>query len=195
MSSTNEHGENISLSIKVIRETYKNLSLLFGEMDLVGKEQGFLSLIPKFLRWKSDSYEDGWLLSNFIKIYQLDGESAGNEKVQDLKEGPLFVVEVDLEGEVTYPEITLSRFQYDLSQWDRVPSIADHWLFHDPYRLHNHFVIEEQDGLWKSITRNKSIKRYWGLQQAVGKTIPLVGVQDAASIKSQIFEALLTLPR
>ncbi|RRJ66975.1 hypothetical protein EHV15_31645 [Paenibacillus oralis] len=195
MSSTNEYGGNISLAVKVIRETYKNVSLLLGEMDMVGREQGFVSLNSKFLRWKSDSYEDGWLLSNFIKLYQLEGESAGNDQVPDLKDGPVFVVEIDLEGEEEYPQITLSRFHYDLSKWERMPAISDHWLFHDPYRLENHFITEENKGLWKSKTRDKSVNRYWGLQQAVGKVIPLVGVCDAASIKGQIFESLLKLPQ
>lgn len=69
----------ILLPVEVLRTTYKNLTLLMGEMDMVGKEQGFAPLGPKFLRWKSDRYEEGWLLSDFIKIYQLDGASAGND--------------------------------------------------------------------------------------------------------------------
>ncbi|AIQ39908.1 hypothetical protein [Paenibacillus sp. FSL R5-0912] len=69
MSISNDLGGNISLAVKVLRETYKNLNLLFGEMDMIGKEVGFVPLTPRFLRWKSDSYEDGWLLNNFIKIY------------------------------------------------------------------------------------------------------------------------------
>lgn len=67
MSSTNDFGENISLAVKVLRETYKNLNMLFNEMDIIGKEKGFISLHPKFLRWKSDSYEDGWI--NFLLVY------------------------------------------------------------------------------------------------------------------------------
>ncbi|CAH0121002.1 MULTISPECIES: hypothetical protein [Paenibacillus] len=194
MSSANEFGGNISLSVRVLRETYKNINLLLNEMDVIGKEQGFIPLNPKFLRWKSDSYEDGWLLSNFIKVYQMEGGSAGNEMVQDLRDGDVFVVEIDLEGEEAYPEITLSRFQYDLTKWERMPAISDHWLFHDPYRLDNHFSIEETDGLWRCKTKEKSIHRYWGLKQAIGKTIPLTTVCDSASIKTNIFESLLKLP-
>lgn len=194
MSLINDVGANISLSVKVLRDTYKNINLLFNEMDIIGKEQGFISLNPKFLRWKSDSYEDGWLLSNFIKVYQMEGDSAGNENVPDLKDGDVFVVEIDLEGEEEYPEITLSRFQYDLTKWERMPAISDHWLFHDPYRLENHFDIEESEQIWSSKTKAKSIHRYWGLKRAIGKSVPLVSVCDSAAIKTHIFEALLGLP-
>jgi len=193
MPIANEHGENISLSVKVLRETYRNITLLLNEMDMIGKERGFFPLIPRFLRWKSDSYEEGWLLSNFIKIYQLDGASAGNEQVPDLKDGDVYVVEIDLEGQENYPELTLSRFQYDLSMWERLPSIADHWLFHDPYWLENHFTIDNNNGIWRTKTHEKSIKRYWGLRSAVGKSIPLTTVTDSASIREQIFQTLLQL--
>ncbi|MBY0054645.1 hypothetical protein [Brevibacillus agri] len=194
MSSTNDFGENISLAVKVLRETYKNLNMLFNEMDIIGKKKGFISLHPKFLRWKSDSYEDGWLLSNFIKVYQMEGDSAGNKHVPDLKDGDVYVVEVDLDGEEGYPEITLSRFHFDLSKWERMPAISDHWLFHNPYRLENHFNIEEANGIWRSKTKQKSINRYWGLKRAIGKSIPLTSVCDSASIKTKIFESLLELP-
>ncbi|MEC0373097.1 hypothetical protein [Paenibacillus chibensis] len=194
MYTINERGENISRAVEVLRTTYKNLTLLMGEMDMVGKELGFVPLVPKFLRWKSDSYEEGWLLSDFIKIYQLDGASAGNDHVSDLKEGPVFVVEIDLEGQEGYPEIALSRFQYDLSLWERVPAVSDHWLFQNPYRLENHFEITYNDGIWRSKTREKSIKKYWGLQQAIGKSIPLITVSDAETIKTNIFQELLDLP-
>jgi hypothetical protein len=194
MSLTNDLGGNISLSVNVLRETYKNLNLLLGEMDMIGKELGFIPLTSKFLRWKSDSYEDGWLLSNFIKVYQLDGATAGNEQVPDLKDGAVFVVEIDLEGQEEYPEITLSRFQYDLSQWERMPAISDHWLFHNPYRLENHFVIECVDDIWSSKPNEKSSKKYWGLQQAIGKSIPLTTVCDSESIRTQIFQLLSELP-
>ena len=194
MPITNEYGENISLSVKVLRETYRNINLLFTEMDMIGKEHGFIPLIPRFLRWKSDSYEEGWLLSSFIKIYQLDSSSAGKYQVSDLRDGDVYVVEIDLEGQENYPEITLSRFQYDLSLWEHLPSIADHWLFHDPYWLESHFTIEYNSGIWRTKTNEKSIKRYWGLQRAVGKSIPLTTVTDSETIREQIYQALLQLP-
>ncbi|AIQ56197.1 hypothetical protein [Paenibacillus borealis] len=81
MSMSNNLGVNISVAVNVLRQTYKNLNLLFSEMDMIAEEMGFVPLSTRFLRWKSDNYEDGWLLNNFIKIYQLDGASAGNDKI------------------------------------------------------------------------------------------------------------------
>ncbi|OMD93547.1 hypothetical protein [Paenibacillus odorifer] len=194
MSITNELGSNISLAVEVLRETYKNLNLLFSEMDMIGKDLGFVPLTARFLRWKSDSYEDGWLLTNFIKIYQLDGASASNEHVPDLKEGAVYVVEIELAGDDGYPEITLSRFHYDLSRWERMPAISDHWLFNHPYRIENHFDIECVDDIWRSNVKEKSSKKYWGFKKAIGKTNPLVTVNDAESIRVGIFQQLLDLP-
>ncbi|WP_313638294.1 hypothetical protein [Paenibacillus sp.] len=194
MSISNDLGANISLAVKVLRETYKNLNLLFSEMDMIGEEMGFVPLTARFLRWKSDSYEDGWLLTNFIKIYQLDGASAGNEQVPDLKEGAVYVVEIELAGDDAHPEITLSRFHYDLSRWERMPAISDHWLFNHPYRIENHFDVEGVDDIWRSKIKGKSSKKYWGFKQAVGKTISLVTVNDAESIREGIFKQLLDLP-
>lgn len=194
MSISNDLGGNICIAVKVLRETYKNLNLLFGEMDMIGKEVGFVPLTPRFLRWKSDSYEDGWLLNNFIKIYQLDGASAGNEQVPDLKEGAVYVIEIELAGKDAYPEITLSRFHYDLSCWERMPAISDHWLFNDPYRIENHFEIDCVDEISTSKVKEKSSKKYWGFKQAIGKSIPLVTVHDAESIRVGIFQQLLELP-
>jgi hypothetical protein len=195
MSTIHDAGRNISLSVKVLRETYKNLSLLFNEMDAIGQEQGFIPLLPKFLRWKSDNYEDAWLLRNMIKLYQMEGESAGNDNLPDLKDGDIFAVEIDLEGEEEYPEMTVSRFRFDLTKWNRLPSIADHWLFWEPYRYDNHFVIEQDaDGLWRSRTKEKSVPRYWGLKEAVGVTFPLTSVYNADTIRTELFGSMLRLP-
>lgn len=195
MSTVNDPGTNISLAVTVLRETYRNLSLLFTEMDVIARERGFVPLTARFLRWKSDSYEEGWLLNNFIKVYQLDGSSAGNEQVPDLKESPVFVVEIELLGEQNIPEITLSRFQYDLTRWERMPAISDHWLFHDPYHIANHFDIYYEDDLWISTGKAKSSEKYWGFKQAVGTTIPLLHVNDAETIRTGIFDRLLGLPQ
>lgn len=48
MSLSNDLGRNISRSVNVLRETYKNLNLLFNEMDMIGKELGFIPLTSKF---------------------------------------------------------------------------------------------------------------------------------------------------
>ncbi|AIQ56198.1 hypothetical protein [Paenibacillus borealis] len=103
-------------------------------------------------------------------------------------------MEIELVGEEGHPEISLSKFQYDLTRWERMPAISDHWLFNDPYQLDNHFEIDYVDGYWISKVKEKSSKKYWGFKQAVGKTMPLVTINDAESIKTGIFQQLLDLP-
>ncbi|NGM85608.1 hypothetical protein G5B47_24730 [Paenibacillus sp. 7124] len=196
MSLTVDKGQNITKAVEVLRETYKNLNLLFSEMDIVGKDQGFIPLTSKFLRWKSDTIEDGWLTSDFIKIYQLESEPAfDSEKLSDLKNGPIYAVEIELDSEGGYPEITASRYLFDLSKWSRMPAVSDHWLYHQPYRFDDKFEIEEEDGVWRSTPRKASVSNtYWGFQSAVGISFPLIHVQDADSIKLEIFQRLLNLP-
>jgi hypothetical protein len=50
MSTIDQVGRNISQAFGVILATYKNLDLLFTEMDLEAKDMGYISLTPKFLR-------------------------------------------------------------------------------------------------------------------------------------------------
>lgn len=66
---TTNTGQNISNIVYVLRETFKNLNLLFSELDQIGEEEGFVSITPRFSRWRSDSDYEGWLTSNFIKFY------------------------------------------------------------------------------------------------------------------------------
>ncbi|OIJ21705.1 hypothetical protein BKP45_03120 [Anaerobacillus alkalidiazotrophicus] len=131
MSSTNPNmGGNISIAVDVLRETYKNLHLLFSELDRIGEDEGFVPITPKFLRWKSDSAHEGWLTSNFIKLYQIENEHPSTN-ITDLKNGPIFGIEVDL-GEDEYPVIALIRYHFDYSYWTRLPNVSDHWVFISP---------------------------------------------------------------
>ncbi|PET30575.1 hypothetical protein CN518_20350 [Bacillus anthracis] len=121
MSLTNNLGQNITLATNILQKTYENLNLLFIEMDRVGEEEGFMSLTPKFLRWKSESNTNGWLTSNFIKLYQLQ-ENSSVPHLSDLRTGDIYCVEVSLNnGSEDYPEITLARFTYDYDFWTSTP--------------------------------------------------------------------------
>lgn len=144
MSLTNNLGQNITLATNILQKTYENLNLLFVEMDRVGEEEGFMSLTPKFLRWKSESNTNGWLISNFIKLYQLQ-ENSSVPHLSDLRTGDIYCVEVSLNnGMEDYPEITLARFTYDYDFWTKMPSVSDHWIFFYPFRDENNFKIQEK---------------------------------------------------
>ncbi|WP_312474456.1 hypothetical protein [Neobacillus sp.] len=185
-------GQNISTAVEVLIETYKNLDSLFVELDRIGEEEGFLTLTPRFMRWKSDSDPAGWLTSNFIKLYQLEKDPDFSNNL-GLKSGSLFGVEVDLLTN-EYPVISLIRYTFDYSHWTKLPSISDHWIFFGPFRYDNFFNIYEEDGLWSSEPLDKAKKRYWGIQRAVARQIPLVEITTPESIRTKIFQELDQLP-
>ncbi|AJG91221.1 hypothetical protein I6G77_28095 (plasmid) [Bacillus tropicus] len=194
MSLTNNLGQNITLATNILQKTYENLNLLFIEMDRVGEEEGFMSLTPKFLRWKSESNTNGWLTSNFIKLYQLQ-ENSSVPHISDLRTGDIYCVEVSLNnGSEDYPEITLARFTYDYDFWTKMPSVSDHWIFFYPFRDENNFKIQEKNGIWTSTPYEKSRKKYWGIQQGLAQVIPLLQITSPETIRSEIFKVLSELP-
>jgi hypothetical protein len=185
LQTNNSNGENITSAVTVLKETYRGLNTLFHEMDRIAEDEGFTSLTPKFLRWKSDSDSDGWLTNNFIKLYQVGGNST-IPHLPELQDGDLFGVEVDLD-EDDYPQIGLTRYSFDYTLWTRMPAISDHWIFYYPFRDDNSFEIDESNGIWKSKPYAKSIKKYWGIQSAVGRWIPLLKVNSSETVRSEIF--------
>jgi hypothetical protein len=192
MITKNDLGQNITAAVNVLNKTFENLNLMFTEMDVISEEAGFVSLTPKFLRWKSDSSPSGWLTNNFIKLYQIkDHSSVGH--LTELKDSDIYCVEIDLEGENSYPEISLTRIEYDFSVWSRIPSVSDHWIFWNIFRDVNFFNINGEENIWTSEPYNKSKNKYWGIKRAVSKSIPLVTVSSAESIRTEIFENLRKL--
>ncbi|WP_419887607.1 hypothetical protein ACN6MT_19460 [Neobacillus niacini] len=190
---TNNLGQNINNAVNVLLETYKNLDSLFVELDRIGEEEGFISLTPRFLRWKSDTDPTGWLPTNFIKLYQLETDPDVPGELE-LKSGSLFGLEIDLESN-DYPTISLTRYTFDYSKWTKMPSISDHWIFYGPFRYNNLFNINEENGLWTSVPIEKAQKRYWGIQKAVSRDIPLVEITNPETIRTKIYQGLDLLPR
>ena len=190
---TTNVGQNISNAVYVLKETYKNINLLFSELDRIGEKEGFIPITPKFLRWKSDSDYDGWLTNNFIKLYQVEKDSP-LKHLQNLKEGFIFGIEIDLIGEENYPTISLTRYHFDFSEWTRTPTISDHWVFWDPFRIEKFFEITKDNGVWTSIPLEKTKSRYWGMKSAVSIEIPLVSITSPEDISMKIFQELENLP-
>ncbi len=195
MSTTIDKGENISNSVHVLTETYRNLELLFSELDRVGENEGFNSVTPRFLRWKSDVHYDEWLISNFIKLYQLEIDAPLTHL--DMKDGYLYGVEVDLHREEGYPIISVIKYSFDYSKWERTPGASkhDHRVFWNPFRDDSFFNITKTDDIWTSIPSSEEAKtRHWGIKSAVAKEIPLVSVTSPEDIGIKIFQGLKNLP-
>jgi hypothetical protein len=190
--TSTDMGQNISNAVYVLKETYKNLNLLFSELDRIGEKEGFISITPRFLRWKSDSDYDGWLTSNFIKLYQLEEDLPLNN-VPNMRDGSIYGIEVDLR-ENEYPIISLIRYNFEYYGWTRMPAISYHKVFWDPFRVEKFFDITETNGLWISTPLEKAKDRYLGMQNAVAREIPLLSITSPEDIKTKIFQELENLP-
>lgn len=180
MTLTTDQGQNITAAVSVLKETYQNLELLFKELDRIGEEEGFIPVTPKFLRWKSDAYYDGWLTSNFIKLYEVEEDSAARTKT-------VYGAEIDLEGE-EYPSLSIIQYIFDAAEWPESTSPSDHWIFWDPFRRDNLFNIEENNGVWTSTPLEKMKKRYRGMIKATAVDMPLVSVTSPEDVRQLVFE-------
>lgn len=192
MLTKNDLGQNIKLATDVLLETYKNLNALFIELDAAADGEGFIPLSPKFLRWKSDASPEGWLIRNFIKLYQKK-DFIPLKHLPDMNEGDLFCVEIILSGEEDYPVISLAKISYDYSKWTRVPGVSDRWVFWNIFRDDKFFDIKEKDGVWTSKPRHENEEKYWGVQEASGIHIPLITIDSPEKVKSEIFKRLCSL--
>jgi hypothetical protein len=185
MSSTDDKGNNITNAVKVLKETYKNLNLLFVELDRVGERSGYVSITPKFLRWQSDADCDGWLTNDFIKLYQLKSDPDLHH-IEGMKDGLVYGIEVDLDT-YEYPVIALNIYDFDLSAWKNL-SVSDHWKYWDPFRYIDYFDIDEKGMTSSSKTKEKYVSRYSGLQRSISKSMPLLSISSPEDIKTLIFE-------
>lgn len=179
-------GKNISTAVEVLTETYKNLQNFFSELDRIAEEEGFISLTPRFLRWKSDSDPSGWLVTDMIKLYQSENEP-DLPNLPEMKSAPIYGVEVDLASE-DHPAISVIQYTFDFSEWSRLPSVSDHWIFYYPFRDDSLFDIDEENGVWTSTPFEKAKKRYWGIEKAVAIDIPLVEINSPEMVRSEIFQ-------
>lgn len=193
MSIISNRGENITQALNILLETYENLELLFTDMDKEAEQTGFVSHTERFLRWKSDANYDGWLTGSFIKLYQFEGEKY-SERIGKLLQGDMYAVDVNLKE--IYPKIWLCRYRFDYAVWRSMPATSDHWLFSYPFNpgYPELFKVEDASGNRFSIPTAKARKTYWGLQGAVAVSLPLVAVDSAQAIRTEIFDRLRTLP-
>ena len=63
-------SENISNAVQVLYKTYENVQKLMEYCKAIASENGYTCMINRFLRWKSDNSYDGWLLNDFILLFQ-----------------------------------------------------------------------------------------------------------------------------
>lgn len=195
----NSNGENIYTAFKVIENTYTNLAKFFSELDRVGADMGFISITPRFLRWKSDINPEGWLISSFIKLYQLKSDPFLEDDAE-IRNGLIYGVEVLLGDEensdvqAKIPQIFISKYEYDYiaGNWKRLPSVSEHWGFYWPLRnLKDKFIQTNVNNVFIVNPISNAKNEYWGLEKVTFKKIPLMEVDSTGKIKERIFEQFL----
>ena len=183
-------GENIKNALKVIYKTYENIQKLmeYTTTIVVGKTD-YISAAPKFLRKKSDNDIKGWLLNDFILLFQ-------NVKGEDCRSGngwkndPVYVMEICLgeKDNENLPLIYTSKFEYfNLNNWDEGCSPANHWAFYYPLRNEDHMNFVTKDD-YKVITpkNEKCSNTYWGLKKITSKSVSLFDI-TADNLLEKIF--------
>lgn len=191
-------GENIKNSLQVIFKTYENIQKLMEYCKTIADEKtNYSSAVQKFLRKKSDLDFEGWLISDFILLFQ---DKNGNEceSGNGWKNDPIYVMEICLgeKGKENLPLVYLSKFEYsNMEAWGVGSSPAEHWRFYYPLRradLMNFSTIGE----YKVATpkNDSSSKTYWSLTKIVTKTISLFDI-SANNVQEKIFDEFAALSR
>ena len=200
-------GNNIVNAVKVIRKTYENINKMMtacqGLAD--GSQTPYLMVTDakRFLRYKSDRYLYGWLMSSFILLYQHNNNEIHGNKIFgmdiNLEEGwvegkPAWGRE-DYEGKDS-AVVCLAKYEYDDEERLSIPieniSPADHWKFYDPlYKLNDAMDETEEQPKWGYIIRRTAkpgseLSKYMNIKSVIYTAIPLIDI-NADNLNEMIF--------
>lgn len=183
-------GENIHNAVVVISKTYENIDKLINYCrNICEKETNYTNSVSKFLRYKSDNDYGGWMIDNFILLFQ---NKTDRKLKNEWRNGPVFTMEINLADE-DVPKVFLSKFEYEnINSWDQGCSPANHWAFYWPLRREETMDYEEFSdytvGKPKPSMEEKVAKDYWGLKRVVYMDKPLTEI-TSENIKKLIFES------
>jgi hypothetical protein len=172
---------NIGAAFSVVHKTYANLDKFFKELDDIADKSGYYSLLtsaPRYLRYKSDIDAWGWMVSDFIKLYQKK-DDPDTENESTYKNGPIYGLEVNFHSE-DGPVINLVKYEYeDMASWTGAIPINAHWQFYWPLYGPDSFEITKDDaGRSVSVPKPNALadEKYRGLRKATWTTHELVGL-------------------
>lgn len=181
-------GENIHNAVVVIKKTYDSIDKLMDYCRIIcEKETNYTTAVSKFLRYKSDNDCGGWMIDDFILLFQ-------NKEDRKLKNGwrngPVFVMEINLADE-DVPTVFLSKFEYEnINGWNPGCSPTNNWVFYWPLRREESMDYEELQeyvkGTPKPSMEEKIAKDYRGLKRVVYMNVPLVKI-TSKNAKDMIF--------
>ncbi len=184
-----EQGENINNAFLVVAKTYENVNKMLNCIDNLADDFNFMTITPRFLRWKSDADTKGYYTASFIKLYQ--SKSLPNHSSLDMKNGPVYVVEVVFTEHKT-PKIIISKYIYDdINNWSWIPSGGDgHRIFNQPIRNKDKCTETDIDEKYKKkiFTNEKYIKSNWGIREVIYTDLDLLDIDNEEAIKEKIFK-------
>jgi hypothetical protein len=184
-------SENIRNAIQVLYKTYENVQKLMDYTRIVAQEKTDYRLAaPKALRWKSDNETNGWLINDFILLFQ-NSTDLDCESKNGWKEAPVYAMEIFLgsEDDEGLPCIYLSKFEYnDINSWNEGCSPANHWAFFWPLRDENNMDFACQGDYWigKPINEKYSSK-HWGLKRITYENFDLMAL-NSENLKQMVFD-------
>ncbi|WP_379969176.1 hypothetical protein [Ectobacillus sp. sgz5001026] len=182
-------SENIRNAFMVVHKTYENIQKLMDHCKtIVSEKSNYISVVDKFLRYKSDNDYTGWYIKDFILLFQ---QRSDNELENEWRDGPIYVMEMELYNDESkqQPTVYLSKFEYaNIGSWSKGCSPANHWRFYNPLR--NQEVMNIQTGKETTIatpkTKELGEKYYWGLKKVSYIDFPLTDV-NADNVEEKIF--------
>jgi hypothetical protein len=186
MSIVQTKGESIIKATNLLKETYTNLNILFQELDRVGEEEGYVTITPRFMRYKSDTDVTGWLTTNFIKLYVK--APVVPDSIEDIRDLAWYGVMVDLtdDDEEEFPILSIIRYQFDQSHWNRLPAVSDHWTFWSPF-YDGEFEITHEGNKWAVMANGKGKKKHSGFEKLKAVDILLFDVKSPEDVRVKIF--------
>lgn len=189
-------AENIRNAFKVVNKTYENINKMMNYCKTIADEGNeYVVSVPKFLRWKSDAEVNGWLINDFILLFQ----SKYDEELENgWRNGSIYVLDIDFDyDDDDTPKVYISRFEYkNIASWSNGCSITNHWRFYWPIRSVNEFDCVDIDDyeIWTPKKRKESVvdTYYWGIKRAICYTEELTDI-NADNIQEKIFNRFLWL--
>lgn len=186
-------SENIRNALQVLYKTYENVQKLMDYTRIVAQEKtDYMLAAPKALRWKSDNEIDGWLISDFILLFQNNADP-DCESQNGWKEAPVYAMEIylgNIDDKEALPSIYLSKFEFsNINNQSEGCSPSNHWIFYWPLRDEGNVDFVQMGNYWIGTPKNERYSsRHWGLKKVIYEKIDLMEV-NSENLKDIIFDS------
>lgn len=173
-------NDNIHNAFHVVTKTYENIQKLLQFCAThCQTDSHYVQAVDKFLRFKSDQDVTGWLIRNFIVLFQ---DVNDPELENGWRDGPIYVLEIDLlsyQQQTTqqHPLVHISKYEYAaIESWTSGCSPANHWRFYNPRRNEDLLQIERTHNTLsaKAADIDGCDRHYWGIRTITSTSFPLV---------------------